>query len=217
MAEITPPGARTSPSTARNRQPILEVLRPRLPPGARVLEVASGAGEHAMFLAAALPAVSWQPTDRDAEALTSIAAWRAEAGLANLAAPLRLDAADLATWPMGPFEAVVCINMIHIAPWAASEGLMAGAGRVLAPGGRLFLYGPYLEAGVETAPGNLAFDRSLKARDPAWGLRDLAEVAALAETQGLRFAERIAMPANNLVVVFASLDSHISQRLYVDQ
>jgi SAM-dependent methyltransferase len=146
--------------------------------------------------------LSWQPTDRDAEALTSIAAWRAGAGLANLAAPLRLDAADPLSWPKGPFEAVVCINMIHISPWTASEGLMAGAGRVLAPGGRLFLYGPFLETQVETAPSNLAFDDSLKVRDPAWGLRDLAAVTALAGAHGLAFAERIGMPANNLVVVF---------------
>ncbi|HEY8002982.1 MAG TPA: DUF938 domain-containing protein [Phenylobacterium sp.] len=202
MTDAPPPGSRTSPSTARNRQPILEALRPRLPPDARVLEVASGAGEHAIFLAGALPGLRWQPTDRDAEALASIAAWRAAAALANLAAPLRLDAADLATWPPGPFDAVVCINMVHISPWAATEGLMAGAARVLAPGGRLFLYGPFLEAEVVTAPSNLAFDESLKARDPAWGLRDLAEVRALAASAGLGFLERIAMPANNLVVVF---------------
>ncbi|HEV7384711.1 MAG TPA: DUF938 domain-containing protein [Phenylobacterium sp.] len=202
MTDTPPPGALMSPSTARNREPILEVLRPRLPAGARVLEVASGAGEHAMFLAAALPEVSWQPTDRDTDALTSIAAWRAEADLPNLTQPLRLDAADPPTWPKGPFDAVVCINMIHISPWMASEGLMAGAGRVLAPGGRLFLYGPFLEADVETAPSNLAFDESLKARDPAWGLRDLAAVTALAGAHGLAFAERIGMPANNLVVVF---------------
>jgi cyclopropane fatty-acyl-phospholipid synthase-like methyltransferase len=173
-----------------------------MPAGARVLEVASGAGEHAMFLAAALPGVRWQPTDRDPEALASIAAWRDQAGLANLAPPLRLDAADLATWPAGPFDAVVCINMIHIAPWAATEGLMTGAGQGLTPGGRLFLYGPFLEADVKTVPSNLAFDESLKARDPAWGLRDLAEVSTLAQAQGLSLAERIAMPANNLVVVF---------------
>jgi SAM-dependent methyltransferase len=202
MNDNVPDGARTSPATARNRQPILEVLRPRLPGGARVLEVASGAGEHGMFLASALPGVSWQPTDRDPEALASIAAWRAAVGLENLAAPVRLDAADLASWPAGPFEAVVCINMAHISPWAASEGLMAGAARVLASGGRLFLYGPYVEADVETAPSNLAFDESLKARDPAWGLRDLAEVKALAAANGLAFAERIAMPANNLIVMF---------------
>jgi len=202
MDDAIPEGARTAPSTQRNRQPILDVLSPRLGEGARVLEVASGAGVHAVFLAAALPAVRWQPTDRDAEALTSTAAWQASAGLANLAPPLRLDAADPSTWPEGPFDAVVCINMIHISPWAATQGLMTGAGKVLTPGGRLFLYGPFLEAGVETAPSNLAFDQSLKARDRTWGLRNLAEVAALARTQGLALAERISMPANNLIVMF---------------
>jgi SAM-dependent methyltransferase len=207
MNDTPPAGARTSPATARNRQPILEVLEPRLTGGARVLEVASGAGEHAMFLAAALPGVIWQPTDRDWDALASIAAWRSAAGPANLAAPVmaapvRLDAADQTTWPKGPFEAVVCINMVHISPWAATEGLMAGAARVLKPGGRLFLYGPYLEAEIETAASNLAFDESLKARDPDWGLRHLADVRAVAARHGLRFAERIAMPANNLIVMF---------------
>ena len=203
MTDALPDGARTAPSTARNREPILDVLRRRLPAGARVLEVASGAGEHACFIAAALPQVAWQPSDRDPEALASIAAWRAAAGLPNLAAPLRLDAADLASWPAGPFEAVVCINMIHISPWAAAEGLMAGAAQALTAGGQLFLYGAFLEAGVATAPSNLAFDESLKARDPAWGLRDLAVVTALAADQGLAFVERIAMPANNLVVRFS--------------
>lgn len=205
MSDTIPDGARAAPSTARNRQPILDVIGPRLADGARVLEVASGAGEHAIFLAAALPGVRWQPTDRDAAALGSIAAWRAPSGLQNLAQPLRLDAADLSTWPAGPFEAVVCINMIHISPWAASQGLMAGAGRVLPAGGRLFLYGPFLEAGVETAPSNLAFDQSLKSRDPAWGLRDLAEVTTLAAVHGLALVERLAMPANNLVVVFEKI------------
>jgi len=195
-------GARTSPATARNRQPILEVLAPRLPDGARVLEIASGAGEHAVFLAGALPRVRWQPSDPDPEARASIAAWRAQAGLLNLAAPLALDAADPATWPTEPLDAVVCINMIHISPWAAAEGLMAGAGRVLPAGGKLILYGPYLEADVPTAPSNFAFDESLKARDPAWGLRDLAAVEALAAANGFARVERIAMPANNLIVVF---------------
>lgn len=201
MSDV-PPGARRSPATARNRQPILDVLRPRLAEDARVLEVASGAGEHAVFMAAALPGVRWQPSDPDAEARASIAAWCDAAGLMNLEPPLALDAADPAAWPSGPFEAVVCINMVHISPWAATEGLMAGAARVLAPGGSLFLYGPYIEADVPTAPSNLAFDASLKARDPAWGLRDLAAVKALAAAHGLAFAERIAMPANNLVAVF---------------
>jgi SAM-dependent methyltransferase len=202
-----PVGGLSSPATARNREPILAVLEPRLAAGARVLEVASGAGEHAAFLAAAMPKVSWRPSDRDATARASIEAWRAQAGLGNLAAPVALDAADPASWPDAPVDAVVCINMIHIAPWAAAQGLMAGAGRLLAPGGRLFLYGPFLEADVATAPSNLAFDASLKARDPAWGLRDLADVTALAAAEGLRFVERIAMPANNLIVVFERVEA----------
>ena len=198
-----PPGARTSPSTARNREPILEVLRPRLPPTARVLEIASGAGEHAVFLAEALPGVRWQPSDPSPEARASIAAWRDAAGLANLEAPIALDAADPATWPSDAVDAIVCINMVHISPWAATEGLMAAAGRLLPSGGQLFLYGPYLEADVPTAPSNLAFDESLKSRDPAWGLRRREDMEALAAGHGLTLAERIAMPANNLILVFA--------------
>ncbi len=197
-----PPGARLSPATARNRQPILHVLKPRLPEAARVLEIASGAGEHAVYLAQHLPGVTWRPSDPDEEARTSIAAWRGQAGLPNLADPLALDAADPATWPGDPVDAIVCINMIHISPWAATEGLMAGAGRLLARGGKLFLYGPYIESDLPTAPSNLAFDASLKARNPAWGLRDLADVDALAAARGLGRIERIAMPANNLIVVF---------------
>lgn len=196
------PAARASPSTARNRDPILDVLRQVLPPAARVLELASGAGEHAVWMAAALPAVTWTPSDRDAEALASIAAWRDAAGLANVAAPLRLDAADPATWPAGPFDAVVCINMIHIAPWAAAEGLIALAARVLPPAGVLYLYGPYLEAEVATAPSNLAFDADLKRRDPSWGLRRREDVEALAARAGLVLRRRLAMPANNLSLVF---------------
>jgi SAM-dependent methyltransferase len=197
-----PAGARNSPATLRNREPILQVLRPRLPVEARVLEIASGAGQHAIFLAEALPQVRWQPSDPDADARASIAAWRAAAGLENVEAPLALDAADPASWPAEPVDAVVCINMIHIAPWAAAEGLMAGAGRLLAAGGQLFLYGPFLEADVATAPSNLAFDESLRARDPAWGLRRLDDVVGLAGRHGLRLAERVAMPANNLIVRF---------------
>lgn len=194
------PAARTAPSTARNRDPILEVLRERLPASGLVLEVASGAGEHAVHMAGALPHLTWLPTDR--EDLSSIAAWREEAGLANLLEPQILDAGDPDHWPVDRADAMVCINMIHIAPWRATQGLLAGAGRVLPKGGRLFLYGPYREAGVETAPSNEAFDVSLKGRDPEWGLRRLEDVAALAAEHGLRLAERIAMPANNLIVVF---------------
>lgn len=202
MTDSPPPGARTAPSTARNREPILEVLRRWLPEQGLVLEIASGAGEHAAFNAAALPGLTWQPTDLDEGALESIAAWQTHAGLANLRPPLRLDASAPDAWPVGRADAVVSINMVHISPWAATEGLMAGAGRVLAPGGVLILYGPYLEDGVETAPSNLAFDADLKRRNPAWGLRRVEDVAALAGTHGLTLAERVAMPANNLTLVF---------------
>lgn len=202
MSDTPLPGARVSPSTARNREPILEVLAPRLPARGLVLEIAAGAGEHAVLNAAALRHLQWQPTDPDPEALISIAAWRDHAALPNLLPPLRLDASDPDSWPVAQADAVVNINMIHISPWAAAEGLMAGAGRLLPAGGLLYLYGPYLEADVETAPSNLAFDQSLKDRNPAWGLRRLDDVTALAARHGLTLAERIAMPANNLSVIF---------------
>jgi hypothetical protein len=202
MLDLPPNGARASPSTARNRDPILEILRPRLPATGLVLEVAAGAGEHAVHNAAALPHLRWLPTDPDPQALISIAAWRAHAALPNLSPPLRLDAADPDAWPVERADAVVNINMIHISPWAATQGLMTGAGRVLPSGGALFLYGPYLETGVETAPSNLAFDASLRSRDPAWGIRRLEDVTALASEHGLELNERIAMPANNLMLVF---------------
>jgi hypothetical protein len=193
---------RVAPAVARNRAAILEVLAARLPPGGQVLEIASGSGEHAVFFASALPGVSWQPSDRGDEPLGSIAAWRAEARLANLLPPLRLDAASPGTWPAVGADAVVAINLIHIASWAATQGLMAGAAQVLGVGGMLFLYGPFREADVPTVESNLAFDASLRARDPAWGLRDLAEVAVLAARHDLRLSERLVMPANNLGVVF---------------
>ena len=202
MSDLPPPGARTSPSTARNRDPILLVLKPRLPSSGLVLEIAAGAGEHAAYNAAALPALQWQPTDPDPEALVSIAAWRDQAGLPNLLAPLRLDASDPDSWPVPRADAMVNINMIHISPWAATQGLMTGAGRLLPPGGVLYTYGPYFEADVEPAPTNLAFDENLKGRNPAWGIRDLAAVSALAAEHGLDLAERIAMPANNLSLIF---------------
>lgn len=202
MSDTPPPGARVSPSTARNRDPILQVLKPRLPASGLVLEIAAGAGEHAVYNAAALPHLEWQPTDPDPEALASIAAWRDHAALPNLLPPLRLDASDPDAWPVGRADAVVNINMIHISPWSAAQGLMAGAARVLPAGGPLVLYGPYIETDVETAPSNLDFDASLRRRNPAWGLRRLDDVAALAASHGLVLAERIAMPANNLSLVF---------------
>ena len=194
-------GALTSDAVARNRAPILAVLRRVLPVRGTVLEIASGTGEHAVHFAAALPHLMWQPSDVDAAARASIAVHRASARLPNLLAPLALDAAAVA-WPVERVDAVVAINMIHIAPWRATEGLIAGAGRVLAGGGVLYLYGPYQESGRHTAPSNAVFDASLRARDPQWGVRDLGEVCALAAARGLDFAERIAMPANNLSVVF---------------
>jgi hypothetical protein len=202
MSDLVPPGAHAAPSTARNREPILQVLRTVLPERGLVLEIAAGAGEHALYCAAALPGLTWLPTDPDEAALTSIAAWRQHAGTDNLAAPLRLDACAPESWPVPVADAVVNINMIHISPWAAAEGLMTGAGRVLPEGGVLFLYGPYLEDGVETAPSNLAFDASLRSRDPRWGLRRLEAVRDLAAANGLTLEQRLPMPANNLSLVF---------------
>ena len=196
-----PPDALTSPAVARNREPILDVLRRVLPERAAVLEIASGSGEHAVYVAAALAHLTWQPTDPDPEALASIAAYRAAARLPNLLPPLALDAAASA-WPVTQADAIVAINMIHIAPWAAAEGLMAGAERLLPGGGVLYLYGPFREHGRHTAPSNAAFDESLRARNREWGVRDLDEVAALANRHGLTLDERVAMPANNLSVVF---------------
>jgi hypothetical protein len=199
------PAARVSPATARNREPILLVLEPRLPRHGEVLEVAAGAGEHANFLSAALPHLQWRPTDCDAEAIASIATCRDFSGPDNLLEPLRLDAAEPDHWPVDHADAIVCINMVHISPWAATCGLFTGASRVLPSGGLLYLYGPYLEAEVETAPTNLMFDETLKARNAAWGLRDRAAVEAEAARCGLRLEERIAMPANNLSLFFRKL------------
>jgi SAM-dependent methyltransferase len=196
-------GARlTSPSTARNTAPILAVLKAHMPARGRVLEVACGTGEHALAFSAALPGLAWTPSDPDEAAVASAEAWRTD-GPDNLQPALRLDATDPTTWPDGPFEAVFCANMIHISPWAATEGLMRLGGQVLLnPGGLLVTYGPYRETDVETAPSNLAFDESLKASDPAWGLRDRDELVQAALDQGLALTRRVAMPANNLMLLF---------------
>jgi hypothetical protein len=196
-----PEDALESPSVQRNREPIFAALRVVLPPAGLVLEIASGTGEHAVHMAGALPGLMWQPTDADPTALRSIAAHRAISALPNLHPPIPLDVTG--PWPEGlAADAVVAINMVHIAPWAATHGLMRGAAAVLRPGAPLYLYGPFREEGVRTAPSNEAFDLDLKARDPAWGLRDLADVAGLAERHGLRLTDRMPMPANNLSVVF---------------
>jgi hypothetical protein len=194
--------AQSAPAVARNRDPILAVLRRVLPTTGLVLEVASGTGEHAVHFAAALPDIIWQPTDRDGMALRSIAAWHTSANLPNLLPPLELDATS-PVWPVDRADAVVCINMIHISPWRATEGLMAGAARMLATGGVLYLYGPFMEGGRHTAPSNEAFDASLRAGDPDWGVRNLDDVCSLAAQHGLDFMERVTMPANNLSVVLA--------------
>ena len=201
-AVATPQGALASPAVARNTGPILEVLKAHLPGRGRVLEIAAGSGEHATAFAGALSGLDWTPSDPSAEARASIAAWAAAAALPNLRPPLALDVRDPATWPEGPLQAVVCINMVHISPWAATEGLMALAGSRLAAGGLLVLYGPYREAEVPLAPSNAAFDESLKSRDPAWGLRDRDEVVAAAKAEGLALTRRIEMPANNLILLF---------------
>ena len=193
--------AKIAPAVARNREPILQVLRACLPHTALVLEIASGTGEHAVWFGRALSTLTWQPTDQDPEALESIAAWRDTAGLPNLLPPLRLDA-SAETWPVARADAIVAINMVHISPWAATQGLIAGAERILPSGGLLYLYGPFREGGIHTAASNAAFDADLRARNRAWGVRDLEEVIALAGRHGINAPERIAMPANNLSLVF---------------
>lgn len=192
---------RSAPATERNREPIGAVLREVLPDRGTALEIASGTGEHAVCFAGLFPKLLWQPTDPDPVALESIRAWRAEEGPANLLEPLRLDAAA-EIWPVDAADAILCVNMVHISPWTATEGLMRGAGRLLGAGAPLVLYGPYRRAGVPTAPSNEAFDESLKARNPEWGLRDLEAVEAEAAKHGLRLERVVEMPANNLTVVF---------------
>jgi SAM-dependent methyltransferase len=189
-----------APATDRNREPIREVLARELPPRGTVLEIASGSGEHAVAFARAFPHLTWQPSDPDERALASIAAWRDEAALPNLAAPLRLDVT--APWPVEHADAIVCINMVHIAPWEAALALFAGAGRLLAPGALLLLYGPYRFGGAFTAPSNQAFDASLRARDPRWGVRDVDDLRAAAAAQGFTLDEPVALPANNHVLRF---------------
>ena len=202
MSAGSPPEeAQFAPATARNGAAILDVLRRVLPRHGLVLAVASGSGEHAVRFAEALPDLRWQPSDPDRRALGSIAAHARAAGFKNLLPPVELDALG-ADWPVSIADAVVCINMIHIAPWAATEGLMAGAGRLLPDDGPLVLYGPYRIDGAHTAPSNALFDEDLRRRDPAWGVRDLGDVVAVAQAQGLHLTERIAMPANNLSLVF---------------
>jgi SAM-dependent methyltransferase len=190
------------PAPERNKRVLLEVLARVLPAhGGTLLEIASGSGQHASFFAAELLAWTIQPSDVDPDNLASISAYVAEARLPNLRAPIALDVLA-AEWNTRSIDAVFCANMIHIAPWACCEGLIAGAGRHLKPDGTFVLYGPFSFGGVHTSESNVAFDASLKARDARWGVRDADEVIALAARAGLRFVERVAMPANNQTLVF---------------
>ena len=193
-----------SPTAARNSAPILEVLKRVLPANGRVLEIACGTGEHAVHFAGAMPSVTWLPSDPDSASRASTASWSKFTGLSNVLPPLDIDvcAKSWGVEQTAPFDAIVSLNMVHIAPWAASLGLFAGAGRLLRVGGLLFLYGPFMRDGVHNAPSNAAFDVSLKARNPSWGLRDIADLERVGESFGLRLRETIEMPANNMSLVF---------------
>lgn len=188
-----------APATLRNRGPIAEALAARLPAAGLVLEIASGSGEHVASFAERFAAIDWQPSDPDASALASIDAWCAD--LPNVAPALAIDAAA-AEWPVARADAIFCANMVHIAPWEAALGLLAGAGQVLPLGAPLILYGPFVRDDAPTAPSNLAFDESLKARDPRWGLRRVAAIAAAAAPHALVLADLVEMPANNLMLEF---------------
>lgn len=205
-----------SPATQRNREPILAVLQAVLPPTGSVLEVSSGTGEHSVFFAPRLRPRQWLTSDPNPVARASILAWQAQEPSPNLHPPLALDA-SASIWPVEPLPtefpqpdllktepitAIVNINMIHISPWVAGLGLLAGAGRLLPPGGVLYLYGPYRRNGKHTAPSNQMFDQSLRSQNPAWGVRDLEAVVTAAAEQGLTLVKIVEMPANNLSVVF---------------
>ena len=203
-AEADGPAARArlvSPAADRNKDPILDVLKRVLPKSGLVLEIAAGSGQHAVHFSAALPMLTWQPTDPNADALGSIAAWAAGEALPNLMPPLHLDV-HLQPWPVARADAIVCINMIHISPWSATTALMRGAAATLEENGVLYLYGPYRIGGAHSAPSNEAFDRSLRSQDPAWGVRDLSEVVGVATGEGFELVETIEMPANNHSVIF---------------
>ncbi len=194
------PGLLHSPAAERNRQPILEQLQRVLPASGTVLEIASGSGQHIAYFAAALPHLEWQPTDLD-PAAESIRGYVSQAGLTNVRGPLQLDVTRH-PWPAERADAVFCANMIHVAPWEATPGLLRGAAKLLSPGAMLHLYGPFMRGGRHSAPSNAAFDAELRERDPSWGVRDLDRVAAHAADAGFGPPEAVEMPANNLFVCF---------------
>ncbi|PWB83734.1 MAG: SAM-dependent methyltransferase [Methylocystaceae bacterium] len=190
-----------APAAARNREPILDVLRAVLPPDGLALEIASGTGEHIVHFATYLPTLTFRPSDPDARARTSVAAWSASVGVTNVLAPLDIDAAQR-PWPIARADAVICINMVHISPWVATEGLFDGAAGILSPGAPLFLYGPYKRNGAHTARSNAEFDASLGAQNASWGVRDLEIVADCAAARGFSGPDIVEMPANNLSLIF---------------
>lgn len=195
-----------APSVAQNSAPILAILKRVLPTPSVVLEIGCGTGEHAVCFAEAMPGLTWQPSDVDAESRASTANWIKFAGLNNVLAPLDIDVCST-FWGverMAPFDAIVSINMVHIAPWPTSLGLFAGAGRLLRDGGLLVIYGPFMRDGVHNAPSNAAFDASLKARNPSWGVRDIADLERAGEASRLRLCETIEMPSNNRVLLFSN-------------
>lgn len=188
-----------APATERNREPIAALLGSELPAGGTILEIASGSGEHCAYFAHQFPGLVWQPSDPEPDARASIASWCAERR--NVLPPLDLDVAA-AEWPIDAADCMLCINMVHIAPWEATLALLDGAARILPPGAPLILYGPFLRDDVETAPSNLAFDESLRARDPAWGLRRAEDVTAEAAARGFAYSRLAEMPANNIILVY---------------
>ncbi|HET7605617.1 MAG TPA: DUF938 domain-containing protein [Sphingomicrobium sp.] len=199
------PGAgvrRSAPAALRNREPIAAVLSDWLPPSGLMLEIASGTGEHVVHFATRFPALEWQPSDIHPDALASIAAAREEACLPNLLVPVVIDAAS-ADWPVERADAVLSINMVHISPWASALGLIAGSARLLAPEAPLILYGPWLTDDTPPAPSNLDFDADLRRRDREWGLRKVEDFTGAAKDAGLRLVETRAMPANNMMLLFA--------------
>jgi hypothetical protein len=192
---------RFAPATVRNRDAIADILAGILPAHGTIVEIASGTGEHLVHFAARFPALEWQPSDYDDAGLASISAWSAEASLPNILPPLRIDA-RVPEWPLASAAAILCINMIHISPWDATLGLFRGAAMILPAGAPLYLYGPYIRADVPMAESNLSFDASLRARDPAWGLRAVEDVAEVAAANGFTLDQLIEMPANNLSLIF---------------
>ncbi len=194
----------SSPSNSRNKGPLLEALSTVLPISANVLEIASGTGEHAVHMCTAMPGLSWQPSDIAEDALASIEAWRLAAELENIASPLNLDVTIDAWWDrisISP-SVMLCSNMIHISPWEAGLGVIKGAGALLPAEGLLIFYGPFCKAGVHTAPSNEEFDRSLKSRDPDWGVRDIEHISEEAQLSGLSLENEIPMPVNNQVLIY---------------